>query len=642
MNLNNNNWSIGLLSRTNTRTIKTHLFGFFYEVFTYKFKGQVISFFSSCRYCISNVLILIVFVFHAPALAKWEVKSADDNKSIDSQIVDNIQLHLAGQSFPENDYEIAQFEKQIRTKVSTAIRAFSFYQSTIEFKNLNKKSFENGGVLIVVNLGPKLSVNAVTLEFDEQVMQEAHFPVELSELISALKALEKKPLDQSKYDGIKTRIQSYALIFGYFDFVLDKNEVQVSLADNQANIYWKFKFGPRYRFGPLSYIAEDRGMALVEAVKPFNEEAYFDQQLISEFTQSIRQTAYYENVIVRANINAMSSEDKVNKIVPIEVLLTAKPRDTYQFGIGASTDSGPRVTANWKRPWVNLRGHSLSSELYISGPKKNVSMAYTIPMANPLNDFLKIQGGYQELNEEQRDSQTYTLAVQRQFGAKEKDDWDKIVFLRYEYENFIQGIDEEQSTQLLMPGITFNRVRKQGDLFVDWGDRQQLTVETASDSVISDINVVRVTARTKWIRTFGKHRFILRGDAGAIVTNDFDRVPASLRFFVGGDQSVRGFGLNSVSETRIDDTTGEEELIGAQFLAVGSTEYAYPISDEWRMAVFLDAGSASNDFGKSPIYGTGLGAHWLSPVGTIRLYIARGFSDEEKTWRLHFSIGPGI
>ena len=549
---------------------------------------------------------------------------------------------MADESFPENDYEIAQFEKQIRAKVTTAIRAFSYYQAKVSFQNLNKKAFENDGVLLLVNLGQRLSVEEVSLAFDEQVMQESYFPSELKELITSLKALEKKPLDQSKYDALKTRIQSYALIFGYFDFVLNKHEVQVSLAENQANIYWDFKFGSRHKFGSLQYIAEDRGTTLVEAVKPFEENAYFDQQLIGDFAQRIRQTAYYENVIVRANINAMSSEDKANKTVPIEVLLTAKPRDTYQFGIGASTDSGPRLTANWKRPWVNLRGHSLSSELYISGPKKNVSMAYTIPMANPLNDFYKIQVGYQELNEDQRESETYTLALQRQFGAEEKDDWDKIVFLRYEYETFIQGIDEEQSTQLLLPGVTFNRVRKEGELFVDWGDRQQLTIETASERVISDINIVRVTARTKWIRTFGKHRLIVRGDAGAIVSNDFERVPSSLRFFVGGDQSVRGFGLNAVSEERIDETSGEYELIGAQFLAVASSEYAYPVSDDWRMAVFLDAGSASNDFGKSPIYGTGLGAHWLSPVGTIRLYIARGFSENENTWRLHFSIGPGI
>lgn len=585
---------------------------------------------------------MVIIFFPAIAFAKWDIIPADENETLDSQVVDNIQLHLAGLNFPENDYELTQFEKQTRIKIINAIRAYSYYQASVEFSNFDKKSFDNDAVQILVKLGPKLKVSAVTLEFDESAVQETYFPSELKDVIQSLRGLEGRILEQSKYDGLKARMQTFALIYGYFDFLLEKSEVRVSLAQNQADIFIKFNFGSRYRFGPLKYVAENRGSELVESVKPFEDNTYFDQQKVSEFTQLIRQTAYYDSVIVRANVNAMSSTERALNVVPIEVLLTVKPRDTYQFGVGASTDSGPRITANWIRPWVNLRGHSLSSELYISEPKKNASVDYTIPMANPLNDFFKIQTGYQEINEEQRDSQTYTLAAQRQLGAKNKDDWDKILFLRYEYENFIQGIDEEQSTQLLLPGVTLNRVRKDGELFVNWGDRQQITVEAASESVISDVNIVRVTARTKWIRSFGKHRYILRGDAGAIITNDFEQVPSSLRFFVGGDQTVRGFGLNAVSESRIDESTGNLELIGAQFLAVASAEYAYQVSNDWRVAVFLDAGSASNDFGKSPIYGTGLGAHWLSPIGTIRLYVARGISDTEKNWRLHFSIGPGI
>lgn len=591
---------------------------------------------------LSNLIIIMTVLFHSSVFAKWEVKPLDENKSIDSAVVDNIQLHLAGLKFPENEYELKQFEQQVQGKVAKAIRAFSYFSSKVEIASFNLSAFNNDGVILSIDLGPRLSVDKVNLDFDQEALNQSHFPSELADIINTVRAFEKKPLDQSKYDGLKTRLQSFALLFGYFDFMFHKSEVQVSLEHNHASINWTFHLGKRYKFGALNYLAEQRGMALVEAVKPFEEGAYFDQQKISEFTQLIRQTAYYENVIVRANINAMNELEQINKVVPIEVLLTAKPRDTYQFSIGASTDSGPRVTANWKRPWVNLRGHSLSSELYISGPKKNLSIGYTIPMANPLNDFFKIQMGFQELNEEQRNSETYTVAAQRQFGAASKDDWDKIVFLRYEYENFIQGIDEEQSTQLLLPGITFNRVRKEGELFVNWGDRQQLTVEAASDSVVSDVNILRITARTKWIRTFGKHRLILRADLGGIVTNDFEQVPSSLRFFIGGDQSVRGFGLNAISEERIDEDTGLEELIGAQFMTVASSEYAYPVSNDWRVAAFVDAGSASNDIGKSPIYGTGLGAHWLSPIGTIRFYLARGFSDNENTWRVHFSIGPGI
>ena len=561
---------------------------------------------------------------------------------MDSGIAENVKLHLNSVTFPDNEYELAQFEERVRELTTTALRAYSYYKADVQIENVNKAAFEDEGVLIKVTLGEKVKVSSVQLDIDQASTQTAHFPEELKQVLQNFKAMQGSPLDQSKYDGLKSRLQSFALIFGYFDFKLNQHQIKINLAKNQAQVRWDLRFGERHKFGKLDYLTEDKGSSLVAAVMPYKKGDYFNQQLLGEFTQSVRQTGYYESVVIRANLDGMTPQQKADKVVPIEALLRTKPRDTYQFGIGASTDSGPRITMNWKRPWVNLRGHSLSSELYFSAPKKTIALGYTIPMANPLNDFFKVQVGVQQLNEEQRDSENYTLAAQRQFGAKQENDWDKIVFLRYEYERFVQGIDEEQSTQLLLPGITLNRVRKRGELFIDWGDRQQFTVESASDRVISDINVLRLTARTKWIRTYGKHRFILRGDVGAIVTNDFEQVPSSMRFFAGGDQSIRGFSLNSLSEKRIDEATGLPELVGARFLSVASTEYAYQLYDDWRAAVFVDAGSADDDFGKSPAYGVGAGAHWLSPIGTVRLYVARGFTDEENTWRLHLIIGPGI
>ena len=578
---------------------------------------------------------LLIFMSFS-SLAKWKVEG------LDSGIADNVKLHLNSLTFPNNEFELAQFEERVRELTTTALRAYSYYKADIKIENLNRASFESDGVLIKVSPGTKVKVTKVQLKLDQESTQTAYFPEELKQVLQSFKAMQGLPLDQSKYDGLKSRLQSFASIFGYFDFVLSQHQIKINLANNEAEVHWALQFGERYKFGNLDYLTDDKGRTLVEAVMPYMHGDYFNQQLLGEFTQSVRQTAYYESVVIRANLDAMTAQQKQDNIVPIEALLKTKPRDTYQFGIGASTDSGPRITMNWKRPWVNLKGHSLSSELYFSAPKKTIALGYTIPMANPLNDFFKVQVGVQQLSEEQRDSETYTLAAQRQFGAKQENDWDKIVFLRYEYERFVQGIDEEQSTQLLLPGITLNRVRKRGDLFIDWGDRQQLTIESASDRVISDINIVRLTARTKWIRTYGKHRLIFRGDAGAIVTNNFERVPSSLRFFAGGDQSIRGFSLNSLSEKRIDDATGELELVGARFLSVASTEYAYQLYDDWRAAVFVDAGSADDDFGKSLAYGVGAGAHWLSPIGTVRLYVARGFSDEENTWRVHLTIGPGI
>jgi len=75
---------------------------------------------------------------------------------------------------------------------------------------------------------------------------------------------------------------------------------------------------------------------------------------------------------------------------------------------------------------------------------------------------------------------------------------------------------------------------------------------------------------------------------------------------------------------------------------VGSVEYTYPIAENWRMAVFIDAGTATNKLSADIATGAGAGIKWLSPVGPVRVYIARGNSDFESQWRLHFSMGPAL
>lgn len=44
-----------------------------------------------------------------------------------------------------------------------------------------------------------------------------------------------------------------------------------------------------------------------------------------------------------------------------------------------------------------------------------------------------------------------------------------------------------------------------------------------------------------------KNRFVVRGQVGWIETNDFDKVPPDLRFFAGGDRSIRGYKFQGIS-----------------------------------------------------------------------------------------------
>jgi len=575
---------------------------------------------------------------------------------VDGKLKDNIVLYLAQTTYPaaENLSELAvsKYKNEAEKEMRKALNAFGYFSPSFSYAKTKSKdtallsgavpiaAWAEKEVTLTIETGKVTTVSEFLLVFD--LNDSAGAPAELNEaLTSAKTALLNKPFISSEYDRHKSIIQSKATAFGYFNFKWVKSSVSVNSADAIAKINWQLAFSKRFQFGPILYLQDDRGSELVEAVKPFKQGDWFVQQQLGSFTQRIRQTGYFDSVIVRPNIEKVDSS-QLQPLVPIELLLETKPKDSFQFGAGVSTDTGPRLTASWKRPWINLKGHSISSSAYISRPKQTLDLNYTVPMANPLNDFFKVQFGLENTQENQTDSTAYTLAVQRQFGAVDDDGWNKVGFVKYETETFTQGFQEQQTTQLLLPGLSLNRTRKDGEIFVDRGDRQFISIEGASKSVVSDIDLVRLQLSTKWIRTLDKHRIIARLDLGALVASDYDAVPSSLRFFTGGDQSIRGFGLNEVGQLSFSESKQALELVGGRYLNVASAEYAYAVADNWRAAVFVDAGGASKTFADEIAYGVGAGVHWLSPYGTVRLYLARGVSDTERNWRVHFNIGPGI
>src|SRR5690606_17764014 len=120
----------------------------------------------------------------------------------------------------------------------------------------------------------------------------------------------------------------------------------------------------------------------------------------------------------------------------------------------------------------------------------------------------------------------------------------------------------------------------------------------------------QIRAEAKWVRPASRQsRLILRAALGAMVVDDFDALPPELRFFAGGDRSVRGFDYQEIGE--VNETGG---VIGGKYLTVASAEYEYYFLQNWGAAVFVDAGDAYSSSFEANV-GAGIGLRWRSPVG---------------------------
>lgn len=574
--------------------------------------------------CVIVLMLLGIYSGFAVA-ASVEVKGIKNDK-----ILNNVNAHIDSIEPPAASYQFEQYQQQLTQKVNLAVQVFGYYHAAITVK-APSESIKGDKWQITTELGQVTNVD----EFILELTGDAQNDVLMQELLLKLPLVKGKPLQHSAYESSKYQLQNLALSLGYFDFTFTEHSIKIFESTYSATVTLKMQSGKRYNFGELRFVEDKRAETLVRETLPFNPGEPYEADKLALLNKRLKQTQYFQNALVRPLV-----AEAVDYAVPIEVILTHKPRDNYDLGAGISSDIGPRFTAKWQRPWVNERGHALSAQLFLSEPENSISLDYRIPIEDPVQNYASFQIGYQTQNDNDTTSDRFTMSATRHWTVVDSE-WQRAAFLRLEQETFTQGLEPEQTTRLVTPGFTLSRLRTKGGIDIYWGDKQSITIEAAADAVFSDINMLRVTAQSKWLRSWDLHRVSWRADLGAVATESFEQVPSSLRYFAGGDQSIRGFGYRTLSPFDLDEE-GKINLTGGQYLAVGSVEYSYPISDNWRWAAFVDAGTSTNKFAGDIATGVGTGVSWLSPVGPVRVYLARGNSDFESQWRIHFSMGPAL
>lgn len=349
---------------------------------------------------------------------------------------------------------------------------------------------------------------------------------------------------------------------------------------------------------------------------------------------------------------------RIDKKIPVIVTLNADRLNSAEVGTGYGTDTGVRLRGQYRRAIVNKRGHSFDANLELSEIRQAIDGRYNIPYNHPLNDYVALVGGYER---EERDdvAQGSGLLIESAVAGADRviknpmGSWQHTFGLRYRLDRltetgdvfldnvpdaFIANGDVEQQSLLL--GYEISRTDSNRRVNPSKGFRQIYKVELGSESLLSDADLAIFNAGWRFIYSMGEndnHQFVGRSDLGYIYTEDFKKVPYNLRYFTGGDQSLRGFDYKSLAP-QIDGFK-----IGGQALAVGSLEYNYQFKEGWRAAVFSDFGNAyDTDFSNDTEYSVGLGVRWASPIGPIRIDVASGISDDNHPIRLHFFIGSQL
>jgi translocation and assembly module TamA len=532
-------------------------------------------------------------------------------------------LTLAGETAEASPERIHLAEQRAPEEIRKALEPFGYYRPRVE-GSVSRRD-HRWMAYYRVDPGPPIRLSKV----DVRLYGEARHEPEMRALVDRFPLKKGDVLDHTLYEKGKVALQDRAAELGFFDARLRRHEIRVDPKSYDARIHLYLDSGRRAHFGAVAFNETPLSPELLQRFVRFKPGDPYRASLMLALQRSLLNSGYFAS----ADVNPKTERTRDGQ-TPIAVNLGMAPRNRYEVGAGFGTDTGPRLSLGYRNRYVNSYGHSFQASARLSFIWNELNAVYAIPLADPEKDqlaFTAKSGLEDTVAGRAKVIRGGVRHATTRWGLRE------ILALDFLRENFTIAGDN-QTTNLLIPSASYSWLSLDDEIYPSRGWRVDGTLAGAWDGFVSDMSLARLRFFAKGVYSFDdKNRLIARGQWGELVTNDFDRLPLTQRFYAGGDQSVRGYRLNEISPKN-----PEGDRTGGRHLLVGSLEYDRWLFGDWGMAVFSDMGYVYNKLSEPIRIGVGVGARWRSPVGPVRLDFGVPLSKAEDAFQVHLVLGPDL
>lgn len=528
---------------------------------------------------------------------------------------------------PESEMDASERNLHtIRREIEKAISVYGYFNPTIKFTVTPSNSQDDKGFIEAkVEQGEPTRIDSINVK----ILGEGQYDPAFQQLLTTL----PKPhsiLNQEDYDKFKENLRQLTIERGYFDAEFLETKLVVRPSTNQS--WWDITLqtGKRYHFGTFKFIDNKIKTEYLQNSMLMKSGDPYDMDLLTTYNNDLSSSGWFSSVIFRPSL------DRNKKLIDMDFIFYPRKKNIFKIGVGYSSDEKARLQLGWVNPWINRRGQSLRGTIYLSKPKINAGAVYRIPVkSNPLRYYYDIGIGAEHENQNNTKSTATTFAVMRYW--ERLTGWQNSIGIKMRYDSFTQA-NQSYKTFLLYPSGNIIRTRLDNERFPLWGDTQSASFDWGQKIWGSEVNFIKSQISTSWIRTYkNRHRFLWRAEVGYLHSKNFDRIPPALRFFIGGERTLRGYGYKKIAPK---DSAGQ--LIGGKAMATASVEYNFGITPNWWVAAFFDTGLAANNFStKNLRYGSGVGVRWVSPIGAVRLNVAMPVKDPDHSHNVQFYIGLG-
>ncbi len=531
---------------------------------------------------------------------------------VKGELRSNVYNHLAIYRMRNNPrlqrVSVNQLFRQAEDDIVKALAPYGYYHPGVESRLKETEDHGKRRWQAFFTIDPGEPVLVASAEIN--LLGKGQRNKRLARQIEAFALKKGVRLNQKVYEQEKKKLIRTALEEGYLNASFIRSEVRIDPAENRGWIWLNLDTGERFHFGDTVMVSDsDRSLDrdLLRGYLPWKKSDPYDLAKLFELQAILHGTGFFSAVDVRG-------------------------RRDYTVGFGYATDAGARMKLKWKNRMFSSHGDKVGVALEIAEREKNISLSYERPREeNPRYDRYLLTSSYQEKSWDDTSSRPFSIAVGRNYSGPA---FSLGASLEFRDEVYTSGGVRERS-DLFIPSANIGFVLADDITAIKNGLRLAAEVRGAAEELFSDADFFQWTISGKVVLSpFSRWIFSDRVAWGVMLGDGINSIPPSLRFYAGGDNSIRGFSYNSIGPK-----DSEDRIIGGRYLLVQSVEAERLIGEYFGIAAFWDVGNATDDLSLDFEQGVGLGLRVHMPFGEIKLDVASAVSRSDHPFRLHFSVG---
>jgi translocation and assembly module TamA len=496
---------------------------------------------------------------------------------------------------------------------------------------------------MTVDPGPRAMISRLTLEVqgglpEQQAAGEAQADALERTLLNEWALQPGQPFTQSAWDSAKNRVLATLRSNGYLSATWAGTAAQVNTEDNSVRLFLVADSGELFRIGTINFAGLERfdeAAVLPAARELIGKPA--TEQLLRDVQDRILNLGLFQSVLI--DVDPASGDP-----AKAQALLAVREQSLQQatVGVGYADDTGFQAT-------LEHTHRRLFGTRWVAYNKLQVGQnlnSWTGELVSHLQDDgwrTLFAANFERLDNDDEVRKSWYLR-----GGRTRDTlriW-RLVYGEYADARLETSAGVNDSSALsgnyhwVWRDVDDLRTPTRGNVWSLQGaagyTRGTTTPADGSSPTVDSGPFGRAYARVQSYMPLGYGFYgSARLELGQVFVKETLSVPDTLLFRAGGDDSVRGYAYRSLGP-ELGGVT-----VSGSTLFTGSLQLARPIfADQpaFLWAVFVDAGNASDGWNNMrPVLGYGVGLHWRSPVGPLRIDLAYG--EAVQKFRLHFSVG---